>query len=60
MDPKEGFCEDNLEDGQHCGCWWDCYPCCSCGFDGGGEDCDCPRHNPSLYDESGMLRNEEQ
>jgi len=58
MDPKEGFCEQ-MFDGQHCEHWWDCEACCACGFDGGGEDCDCPRHNPSLYDEEGNIRNEE-
>lgn len=60
MNPKEGFCCGEFsEDSQHCYCWWDCEPCCWCQFDGGGEDCDCPRHNPSLYDENGMIKNEE-
>lgn len=59
---EEGFCEANngegpiLEgEGSHCPHWWDCEPCHYCGFDGGGDDCDCPRHNPSLYDTEGML-----
>lgn len=41
----------------HCEHWFDCEPCDFCGFDGGGEDggCDCPRHNPGLYDENGDL-----
>lgn len=43
-DPSEGYCEKS-RDGMHCVHWWDlCEPCHYCGFDGGGEDCDCPRH----------------
>lgn len=48
---EEGFCfavqdEGPILEGEnsHCDHWWDCEPCCYCGFDGGGEDCDCPRH----------------
>lgn len=40
----EGKCPHPESDGQHCGHWWDCGSCCWCGFDGGGEDCDCERH----------------
>lgn len=36
--------EYNCEEDDHCIHWWDCEPCCSCGYDGGGEECDCPRH----------------
>ena len=42
-----GYCPES-EDDQHCVHWWDCEPCHWCGFGGGGEDCDCPRHNPEL------------
>ena len=36
---------DKGKDGIHCECWYDCYPCCWCGNDTGGEeDCDCDRH----------------
>lgn len=53
---EEGFCNStNIE---HCNHWWDCEPCCECGFDGGGKDCDCPRHNPDLYDENGMIKDD--
>lgn len=37
---KEYSCEED----DHCYHWWECEPCCGCGYDGGGEDCDCPRH----------------
>jgi hypothetical protein len=41
---EKGWCT-TIEDEQHCDHWWDCEgPCCGCGFDGGGEDCDCPKH----------------
>ena len=40
---------------EHCGHWFDCDPCCRCGFDGGGEDCDCPRHNPLYFDGTGEV-----
>lgn len=39
----DGFCIES-PDRQHCSHWWDCAPCCYCGYDGGGEDCDCERH----------------
>lgn len=39
----EGYCAKR-EDKQHCVHWWDCGKCCSCGHEGGGEDCDCPKH----------------
>lgn len=44
---EEGFCGLS-PDNTHCEHWWDCEPCHFCGFDGGGEDCDCPRHNPEV------------
>lgn len=40
--PEEGFCSEDLDG--HCPHWWDCEPCHYCGFDGGGEFCDCERH----------------
>lgn len=45
---SDEWCPGGPADGPtHCMCWWDdCEPCCRCGWDGGGEDCDCPRHNP--------------
>jgi hypothetical protein len=49
--PEEGFCSAS-EDQTHCEHWWDCEPCHFCGFDGGGEDCDCPRHNPDATNEA--------
>lgn len=38
---------------EHCDHWFDCEPCCRCGFDGPGNHCDCPKHNPRLYDREG-------
>lgn len=41
----EGYCPSPKDDEvMHCDHWFECEPCHWCGFDGGGEDCDCPRH----------------
>ena len=51
----EGYCPKS-EDLQHCEAWWDCEPCHFCGFDiVDNPDCDCPRHDPGLYDSEGEL-----
>lgn len=38
------FCSESKDDRGHCRCWWECEPCCWCGSEEGGEDCDCPKH----------------
>ena len=44
------------DDPGHCLHWWDCEPCHRCGDDSDSPNCDCPKHNPGLYDAAGNIK----